>query len=281
MASPPQLTPGSTTGFNRQTWKSTIEGATFQKEVFNNTIDVYPGKIMNRANIRKQARSSGTTLAQTDVGTSLTASDITGTPVTLDPTGRYIKVEWSWNLKAQVDIDLNSTAAGNIERGLAETHDAAGLALSASLTQSMSQAGVDISMWRQAVGRLMGNTNGEYEPGDFTVVFSQTQYPNVMAIEEFTHADVRGDSENPLVKGIFSKGGGVNARFSTVVTQDGNGWHQPIYVNKAFIIGWNQRTTTFEEQTEALFRILAFSNFGVAIQHDARAIDLRTTASSL
>lgn len=282
--SPPVLSPGGTTGFNRQTWMDTIEEPTFQQTEFLNTIRVYPGKIFTQATVRKGARALGTTLGQSATGDTLTSTDITGTAITITPVGRYVMVEYSANEKAQIDVDLGNFSAALIERGLAETLDQAGLALVSTLTQNLSQAGIDAAMWRQGVGRLINNSNGEYGPGQavpLRAIFSPTQYPNVMAIDEFTHADIRGDGENPQVKGIFTKGGGVNVRFSTVVAQDANGWHNPLYVEDAFIVGWNQRIQALEEVTELKYRVTCFANMGVSVLHDLRAIDLRSTASAL
>ena len=281
MASPPVLSPSGTTGFNRQSWMDGFEEPTYQKTVFIDSIQVYPGRLMNVGNVRKEARVSATVLAQDADGDGLTPVNPSGTPVTITPVGRFVQVEWSANEKAQVEVDLNAALARNIEKALAEAMDSAGLSNATSLTQNISQASIDSTMWRRAVGLGMQNTNGQYMPGDWKAVFSPTQYPNIMAIDEFTHADVRGDSENPTVKGIFTKGGGVNVRFSTVVTQDANGWHNPLYVESAFIIGWNTRPQAFSEQTELLFRINTFANMGVSILHDLRAIDLRLTASAL
>jgi len=287
MASPPVITPTGTTGFNRSSWQDSIEGATYQRQEFVPTIDEYSGKLLNLGNVRKYARATASTLAQDGDGDGLTPVNIAGTPVTVTPAGRFIQVEWSANEKAQIDFDLANGGGAEIEQGLAEAVDQAALANIVSGTNVMSQAGVDAAMWRQAVGRLMGNTNGAFAPGEggearmIRGIFSHTQYPNIMAIEEFTHATVRGDSENPQVKGIFTKGGGINVRFTTVVTQDGSGWHNAVYVKSAFVIAWNQRTTSFEEQTELLFRINVFNNFGSAVKHDSRFVALRTTASGL
>jgi hypothetical protein len=287
MASPPVLTPGGTTGFNRQSWQDSIEGATYQRQEFIPTIDEYAAKLLNTGNVRKYGRATASTLGQSDDGDVLTASDISATPITITPVGRYIQVAWSENERAQIDFDLGSGAADEIEGGMAEALDQAALAVIQSLTNTMSQAAVDVGMWRVAIGRLMGNTNGAFGPGAsaeakmLRAIFSHTQYPNVLAIEEFTHADVRGDSENPLVKGIFTKGGGINARFSSVVAQDGNGWHNAVYVSSAFVAGWNQRTKSFSEQTELLHRVNVYSNAGFSVKHNARAIALRTTDSAL
>ena len=284
MASPPVLTPSGTTGFNRETWQNNLEQPTYQRMVAIPTFDEYPGRVLNVGHIRKHARATATTLTQSADGDSLTASDITGTPITLTPVGRYVYVSWSENEDAQVEVNLDSEAAGNIEQALAEASDAAGLANATSLTQIMSQAAVDATMFRQAYGRLIGNMNGVAMPGDGPTVyaiFHNTQYPNLMNIPEFTAANVRGDSENPHVKGIWGKGNGVQLMLSTVVAQDANGWHNIMYVSSAFVVGWNVRSRTKRQDYLLNNRIIVFNNFATAVKHDLRAIDMRTTVSGL
>lgn len=283
MASPPVLTPSGTTGFNRQSWQDTVEGATWQKIMFADSIDEYAPRLLNQGNVRKYARVSASTLGQGDDGDGLTPVNPEGTPITITPTGRFIQVEWSANKEAQVDFDLESGLGAEIEKGLAEAIDTAVLANVASGTNIISTAAVTATEWRQAVGRLGQNTNGMFAPGDGQIrgIFSFHAYPGIMAIDEFNHADVRGDSENPTVKGIFTKGGGINVRFSSVVFQDGNGHHNCVYVPSAFVMAWNQRTKSFSEQTELLYRINVFCNFGSNVKHDSRFVDVRTTASGL
>lgn len=284
MASPPVLTPSGTTGLNRQSWMDGFDDATYQRMGFIPTISTYPGRLLNTGNVRKLARVSGTTLAQSAEGDSLTSSDPTGTPITLTPVGRYVYVNWSENEDAQVDANLDSELAGGIEQGLAETTEGGALALVATLTQVMSQAAVDATMFRQAFGRLIGNMNGVTLPGDGPEVFAMfhnTQYPALMNIPEFTEADVRGDSENPHVKGIWGKGNGVKLMLSTVVLQDASGWHNVVYVAMAFIQGWNVRSRVKRQDLLLQNRIVAYNNSAFSVRHDLRGIALRTTASQL
>ena len=84
MASPPVLTPSGTTGFNIQKWQRTAEEATYQKMKFIPTIEE-GDRLYHTLNIRKHARVSSTSLAQSAEGDSLTSSNIIGTPVTLTP----------------------------------------------------------------------------------------------------------------------------------------------------------------------------------------------------
>ena len=283
MASTP-VVPGTYTGLLRQTWKDTVEGATYQKMVAIPTFDEYPGRILNQGNVRKHARASGSSLASTDAGTGLTTVTLNDTPITLTPAGRYVAVYWSENEDAQVELNLDSEYQGEIEQALAETSDSAALSNVTSLTQELSQSNVDATMFRQAYGLLIGNMNGVAMPGSGPTVyaiFHNSQYPSIMNIPEFTEADVRGDSENPHVKGIWGKGNGVNLMLSTVVTQDGNGWHNVLYVSKAFIVGWNVRTRLKRLDEELQNQIIVYNNFATAVQHDLRAVAMTTTVSDL
>lgn len=277
------LVPGTHTGWNIQKWQRTVEGATYQKMVMVPLIDEgdRPYGVLN---IRKHARASSTSLGQTAEGTSLTYSTIIGTPVTVTPAGNYVAVAWSENEDAQVDLNLDAEARSNIEQALAESSDQSVLANVPSLTQYMSAASVDGPMFRQAYGRLMGNTNGVAAPGSAPqvyAIFSHTQYPELGTIPEFNSAEVRGDGENPYVKGIWMRGGGVSLSMSTVVTNDANGWHNVLFIPSAFVVAWNVRSKIKVQEYELQNRVILYNNFGSAIKHDLRAVGMRTTASAL
>ena len=276
------IVPGTHTGYNIQKWKRGVEGATYQKMKFIPTIDDEE-RLYGTLNIRKHARVSSTSLGQTDTGSGLNPSTLTGTPVTLTPAGNYLMVAWSENEEAQIDFSLDSEARGEVEQAMAESSDQSALANAASLTQFVSGGSIDAAMWREAVGKLMGNTNGVAEVGDAKIraVISHTQYPALCTIPEFNAADVRGDSENPYVKGIFMKAGGVFVILTTVVTQDANGWHQPMYIPSAFAISWNRKTSIKSQEFELTNKVIAYNNFGSGVKHDLRAIDLRTTDSQI
>lgn len=277
------LTPGTTTGWNIQKWQRTVEGATYQKMVFIPVIDE-SDRLYGQLNIRKHARVTGSTLGQSADGTGLSYSTIIASAATLTPVGSYVGVAWSENEDAQLDLNLDAEAQSNIEQALAELTETNALANVASLTQIMSQADVDGPMLRQAYGRLMGNTNGVASPGQAPQVygvFSHTQYPNLGAIPEFNQAEVRGDSENPYVKGIWTRGGGIMLVLSTVVTVDAGGWENCLFIPSAFAISWNVRTRIKRLDDELINRIICYNNVGSGIKHDLRAVAVRTTNNAL
>lgn len=278
------LTPGGTTGWNLQSWKNGFEMTTYQRYVVIPILEDYGKRLYGTGNVRKHARVSGTVLGQSDDGSTLTASTIIGTPITITAAGNYVMAAWSENEDAQIDANLDAEGAANIEQALAELTETSVQANAQSLTQILSQAAVDAPMFRQAFGRMVGNTNGVTMPGgDKTVyaVFSHTQYPNIMNIPEFTEAQVRGDSENPQVKGIWGKGNGVQLMLSTVVAQDANGWHNFMFTSDAFVVGWNARSRIKRQDYNLQNKVIAFNNMGSAVQHDLRAIAMRTTANAL
>jgi len=276
----PVITPGNTNTLNLEEWAGTVEGATYQREEFLNTVQVFPGPIFGEGNVRKYKRMEGSTLAQNANGNNLTPVDPIGVPITITPVGRFVKCAWSANQDAQVDVNLRGDLPGEMEQSMAELHDSAALATVATLSQSTEQAVVDAPLWRTVVAALMGNTNGLAAPGESEMIrgiFSNTAYRGLLNIEEFTHADVRGDSENPLVKGIFTKGGGINVRFSTVVYNDGDAWFNCVYLKSAFIKGVNQNTMLVEDRDDLQRKIMLYSNWGISVLHDLRAIAVKTT----
>lgn len=277
------LTPGGTNGWNLQKWQRTIESATYQKKKFIPLIDE-GDRPFGTLNIRKHARVAGTTLGQSADGLSLSYLTIIGTPITVQPVGNVVPVAWSENEDAQLDVNLDSEGRSNIEAALAEQSDDTALAVVSGLGQVMTQASVDAAMFRVAYGRLMGNTNGMAEPGEKPQVygiFSHRQYPNLASIEEFNQADVRGDSENPFVKGMFTKASGVLAVMSTVVDNDGTADQNCLFLPSAFVVAWNVRSRLKKQEIELQNRLIAYNNFGVSVKHDLRAIALRTTASGI
>jgi hypothetical protein len=282
MASPPILTPSGTTGLNVQKWKTTVEPATYQKMVAVPIFDDLD-RPLGQLNIPKWARVSSTVLAQSADGTGLTPSNVIGTPASVTPAGNYIMTQWSENEDAQVPYNIDAGSASECENALAEGSDQSVLANVATLTQTMSAASLSVTMWRQAIGRLTGNTNGMTMPGATSIycILSNTQYPNLANIPEFNNAEMRGDSENPYVKGIVVKAGGVMVNISTVVTADGTGWHN--FIGRADCIGvaWNARTRIKRQDYELTNKLIVYNNFGSTVVHDLRGIDLRTTVSGL
>ena len=278
-ASPPVLTPGSN-HFNYETWKRTIEPATYQKaKVLPRFTDLDRPYSLLTGN--KFARIDSVALAGTSPGVGLTYQDPLGTPYTLNPAGVYVGLAWSQNENAENPFNLNSDLASEAERAMAEGNDENGALQFAALTEFRGNGVDDASaaLLRNAQALLTRNTNGEVAPGgedEIYLCLDASQYEATMDIEEYANAEARGDDERPYVKGVWSKGGGHNLIFSTVLPTDGNGTHGCLWVKKAFGVGWNTRSMVIEEKVELQVRRTLFAHLGTTIIHNLRAVSLRT-----
>jgi hypothetical protein len=279
------IVPGTQTGWNITTYRKKAAPATYQEMVFIPMVEDYGMKPGTVGTVPKAARVASAVLAQTDTGETLTFSNMVDTAATLTAAGNYIAIEWSDNEDVQtINFKINTLASGEVTRAMGEGSDTIALQNVASLTNTMSQAGVDGTGHRQALGRLGQNTNGMAGPGKEQVyaVYSYTQLPNLGNIPEYNNAEIRGDSENPYVKGVWMRGGGVVLALSTAVYQDANGWHNPYFIREAFQVAWNTEKARVEEQRFNLAtKVLCYNNFASGIVHNARALDFRTTASAL
>lgn len=279
-ASPPILTPGTASAhFNYEVWQRGVEPATYQKQLFVPRVDETE-RPYSKGHIRKHARVGINTMGSSDVGTGLLYQNPVGTEVTLTPAGNYVAVGWSENEDAMSDVPLDSDLADQMEMALAEGTDQVVMANIPALTNFRGGAGAnyDTAMHRNALALIQRNTNGWVVAGQTTIygILDVAQYPYIMGIPEFTNADIRGDAENPQVKGIWSKGGGVMMMLTTVATEDGNGVHGCMWVPSAFVVGWNVRTRTKRQDLELQNRLILYNNLGSTIKHDARAVGLRT-----
>jgi hypothetical protein len=280
-ASPPILTPGLN-HFNFETWSDSIEAATYQKQMFIPRIKEFK-RPYSLLTVNKYARISSSALASTHVGhgTGIVYQDPKGTPPTIDPAGIYVALGWSENEDAENPYNLDSDLASEAERALAEGNDQNGLLLVPTLSQFRGDGVSDVSgaLLRNAQALLTRNTNGQIVPGgdkDIFLILDASQYTACMAIEEYSSAEVRGDKEFPYVRGVWSKGGGHNLLFTTVVANDANGTHGVLGVREAFGVAWNVRSKTERQQFELQSRLILYNHLGTGVIHDLRAVGIRT-----
>lgn len=272
------ITPGGTTAWNEQVWERKFEAATYQNMKLIPVIEEHE-RLWGILNVRKAARITGGTLSTTSDGTGLTYLNPLGTSVTLTAAANAVPVAWSDPEEHQVNLNFELLAR-EIEASLAELTESGVAANIASFTQALSSASITAPVLRQAVARLGGNTNGMALPGGKEQVFgffSHTQLPALTEIPEFNAADMRGDSENPYVKGIWMKAGGVMGLISTVVYNDGTAWHNAVLHPTALGISWNKRSYVKKDQTELTNRRIGYNNLGSNVVHDLRAVPIRTT----
>lgn len=278
------MTPGGTTGLNIEKWSRTVQFATYQAMQFIPTIDE-GDRPYNLLHDRKWTRVASAVLGQSVDGTSLTYVSPIGTPVTFSPVGNHVPIAWSQNMESQLDINLDSETVSNLEGALAEATDQSQLVNVPTLTKHISDTGANANLLRRALARLASNTNGYAmvgQAGTPTIYggFHTNQYPNLGNIPEVNNALMRGDSETPYVRGIWTKGFGIALWMSTVIYNDANGWHNVVYVPSAFRIAWNTRTLIKHQDFELQMRVILYNNVAGGVLNDLRAISVDTTESA-
>lgn len=278
-------TPQGTTQYNITTYARTIAGATYQKMVAIPRFDD-EGRPLGSLVLRKHVRMTAASLSQSDDGSSLNATTMADTPVTLTPAGAYLMVAQSENEWAQLDFDLSAEARDQQTQAMAEYSDTAVLADVASFTNNLTTTKVDGPSWRQVLGRVGNNTYGVAVAGyagspEVFGIFTMTQLPAWGEIPEYNQANLRGDDQNPYVTGVQLKGSGASIYFTTAVAQDGNGWHNFVGIGEAIAVAWNKHTQIEDQKYNLQRKVIAFNNFAHGVFHNARGFDWRTTASQL
>jgi len=272
----------SVTNWQIKKYEPRAEEATYAKMDFIPTIDEGM-RPFDQSISRKHTRVSGSTLAQSGDGTGLSYVDPRGTPVTLTPVGSYVPLAHSANMEAQNDLNLTSEEADAAEGALAELTETNALANLSSLTQIVTDIDVTAALIRQAIAKLQINTNGMWRPGGTGPqaygIFTATQSPALMGIPEVNSAEMRGDSENPYIKGIWTKGFGFMLMTSTVTPFDGTKWTSALYLAKAFRVAWNVRSMVRKLEVELATQYILYNNVGSTILHDLRAVAFQTTHS--
>jgi hypothetical protein len=208
------------------------------------------------------------------------------TPVTsvgtLTPYGYYIAIAYDDVMRDSVELDMNAPLRTMLEDCAAEACDVTALQAVASLTQVVGDAAThpDLALVRSTIAKLRIATNGKVDVRDGALqgVFDPCVEPDLLSIPEMTQANYRGDGENPLVKGFFTKGSGINWNYTNSVYASG-GANNCIFDPEAFLIMWNTHPTA-EKQRDGLSNLLlSYANFGVAVARNERAFALRTVTA--
>lgn len=273
----PGTTPGSY--LNKQEWQDSIEAAVYDKTRFlrRTREAMRPYDLLN---IRKFAAGVGQIVSANSEGTDMTFASFPTNPVTLDPTWYFFGHAWPDSLEFVSGAEIKRGAADDVERGIAAYLENQALALPASLTNFVGNNtyDVDAAGFRAAVATLFNAGKIETEPGQAQIfgLLGALQHDDAMSIPEFTHADQRGDGQNPNVSGVIGKGNGVNLMFSTLLNSDANGLHGVIWVREAFAHAWNSRIKVETQRYLKQTRVMADAHLGFTIVHNLRGCGVRT-----
>ena len=268
-----------------QKWQDTFEAGVYDKQRFlpRTTSKM---RMYGQGNIRKMGTFSGATWTTSDDGTLGPGTFQSGSPsvVTLVPAWLGVPTAFPDSLEFVAGENVDPAYADGVEAALAAYIESQFLQDVASLTANIGNGAYDIDKagWDAASAQLdnAAKVLAELEGGAQVYgILGKLQKDDLMNVEQFTHADVRGDGQNPSVSGVISKGDGVNVNFSTLLYSDANGLHGCMWIPTAFAYFYNKKPSVERQRYLKQNRILADAHFAHNIVHNARAIDIRTKAA--
>lgn len=239
-----------------------------------------------KLNIRKIGRFSATnSLASTttgDEGTSLTYVVAADTNVALSPINRYVAVGIARHQMSEMNVDPKGPFRISVEQALNEQIDAVCLQDAASLSTSTTGSGtavIDKPGLLNLLEKMRNAARSAIKLGDTKLWMCVTpgQFGDLMTVPELTAANLRGDGEDPLVKGIVINGLGLQFKVTGNVYKTGGVAYNVIFKPEAFGIAWNEKPVVMAQEYELQYRLIAYANFAHNIVWDERAGLYETT----
>lgn len=270
-----------------QTWENEIiPAATEEMRVVNNFREsTVTGKFGNTLNISKLPSVGASTLTSTATGASLTSTDPTALNVTASPTFAYAAIYFPENTLTDLlrDASLRNGFRTQLAAALATNIDASGGTLAASVSGVAGGAAEHLTKptMLDAMGTLAAQVKNLWQPGkkNMYLCMHPSEIKHILAIPEVTAANLRGDSQNPNVKGFVWDAWGIQINESGNVYQAAGVNHNLLHVPEAFVIAYNQRPKFLPMQYDELqVRMITFTSYAVAEVFDEYALDFQTAA---
>jgi hypothetical protein len=277
-------TPGGTGAYlNFTTWLKTFFVPSYEKMVLIPRI-TDGGRLYGGAYFRTFDRLTSATLSTSSVGNNDDLTWQSGSPSrgSVTPASYYIAVAYNDAQKDEVESDIGAPIRQNVEDCAAEACDAVACAALHSLTNTFG-AGTyhpELAGIRAAIGRLRINSKGAVDVRDGALqgVFTPAVEPDLLSIPEMTQAQYRGDGENPLVKGFFSKGSGINWNYTTAITNS-NGYGNAVFDPSALLIMWNTHPRAEKQRDGVANLLISYANFGVAVARNERGYLIKSVGT--
>lgn len=262
-------------------WSKEILMLPYEEQVFAPLYDRLdkPGKLLH---LPKHANLSRNTLPDGTAGDNLTFSANTETEVTAAPSVSYIAVQVDDVLVGRMMSNPNDMLRRSMESSVLEGVDLTSGLLIPTLTTNVT-GGTDIDITpalitysRMLLG-LRGKSHVKQKGGSFRpkLVLYAGQLDHLLNVEQLAHADIRGDSENPVVSGWVDKAYGCDIYETGNVALDDVA-HNAMFTPQALGIAFNTEYKAKRESFQMTERLYLWCDFLVVVVFDEYALDLQT-----
>lgn len=218
--------------------------------------------------------------------TNLTLWDDAGGVIAVAPTFYYVGQEWTYPALTRMANESNKLRAGyrrQFTKSLATKFDTVGAALATSIVANVVGGAIPLSLdiLADAVQALAitGKDHWQPEQNNMTATIINTQIKNLLTTNQFVQADLRGETNGPLVKGWVWKALGVNIAESGNIYTAGGTAHNLITVPDGCVYGYNQEAMLLDPERDGLaIYELAIMEVGLKIYFDEYCCDMKTAA---
>lgn len=265
-------------------WASTIEVPAYESMTFIQTIDDV-GRPYGSKKVRFWDEVAYQTLAATSDAANADLTWTSGTPTvsTLTPSAIYIAVSYPEHEQDYVEVGLDSGIRQNIEAALGSGCDYVAAAAISSLTAGIGDASYHITagdLRAQLQAIRIADPSVMVGEGVIYAVLHPGCIADLAGISEYANAEIRGDAENPQVRGIFMKAQGTLFRFTTnVPTGNAVGGEGALFGKRCFGIGWNSKPKMYREQDGLAHNHIGYANLGSMVLFNNRGRYIRTVVA--
>lgn len=237
-------------------------------------------KIGKKLHLRKIAAITAQTASGSShlVADNLTYSTNTEAEVTVSPTAYYAAIELNPDTLNQIIDDGNAIAGWRKQMlaALDEKIDSTLLNLASSASLTEASASLDDATWRAAVAKLAKNAKRKFRIGK--TPYNLILHPDVLAsalnIPALKEYQIRGNSGS-ATSGSLVTTYGANIEESGLVLVSGGVKYNPLMIQDAWALGWNQKPKMLESQMDGLvMRFVAYTEFGCAEWFDSSIVSV-------
>lgn len=269
-----------TTGANwvAQVWAKTIDRQAYEKAiVWPKVLEV--DQLKKQLNIPKHDNLTPSVIADnTDIYEPTFSANTEGT-VAVTPTMNNLNVSVDYRTIERMMLDPRDTLKTSIEMALGVAVDKQVTALWPSLTTNIGgsyAADLDLPTILAARSQVRTGAKEYAEPGKYVFVYHPLQDDAVMGIGQFTQFYIRGDKQNPAVGGVIGEAYGIQFVPSGNVANSGGGYNNAMFIERAFVISFNQRPTIKLQEHGLAHWLLGWSDAGAATLRDPYAALLKS-----
>jgi len=283
------ITPSDAANLLTKEWRAGILLAANEESVFMpNMMDASAGavKLRNGLYVRKLGTMTAQSLSGSGLHSSLTYNTEAGSVVLLSPSTPYSAVELNVDTLMEIDSQpmLKAAYKEQLMASIGENMDSTtAQSLIPALTTSVEGGAVALSkaLMLTCLKDLIVQAKDRFKPGKTRghFIIHPNQSDALLDIPEITAANIRGDSQNPNVKGWVWDAWNCSVEESGNIHTAAGVAYNVLFLEDAFAKAWGTKPYFLDPQFEGLLvRLICVGQYGVGTIFDEYAVMMKTAS---